>query len=535
MGRKCEEWIRDLSDLKSEVFIRLREIYGEDQGLIEERGLAYLRALEEYARVYGLEEVIIVRAPGRVNLMGRHVDHRGGYVNPIAINREVIMVAGKREDDKVILHNTDAEDFPPRSFSIGEELPPQERGDWLDYIEKVELIKGDWSNYVKAAVLRLQDRFHDRSLKGMNIMVNGNIPLSAGLASSSALVVAAAEATVNLNGLELSPQEFVDLCAEGEWYVGTRGGSGDHAAMKYSKRGFISHIRFFPFRIEFLPFPEDYRVVICDSFRRAYKSAGARSAFNEKVATYEIGMMMIKEKFKGYADKITYLRDVNPERLGVDTAEIYELLKALPERITRSELRRVLPQKYHQRLEELFSTHDDPPQGYKVRQVCLFGLAECQRSRLCAEFLMRKDIEGFGELMNISHDGDRVVSFDEKGQEIQYDSSVTDEMLDGLIEDLRSGDPERVARAQLFKQPGGYQCSTRETDYLVEIARGVEGIVGAQLSGAGLGGCVMVVVRKDRIGELMQAMEERYYNTPERRLSEGVHVCVPVEGSGVVG
>ena len=534
-GRRVEKWIREFDDPGSRIFVRLREIYGEDPELIEERRLAYLRALKEYAKVYGSGEVIIVRAPGRVNLMGRHVDHRGGYVNPIAINREIIMVVGKREDDRVILHNTNTESFPPRSFSIGEELPPEKRGNWLDYIEKVELIPGDWANYVKAAVLRLQDRFYDRGLKGMNIIVEGNIPLSAGLSSSSALVVAAAEAALNLNGLELSPQEFVDLCAEGEWYVGTRGGSGDHAAMKYARRGFISHIGFFPFRIDFLPFPEDYRVLICDSFKRAHKSAGARSAFNEKVATYEIGMMMIKEKFKEYADKITYLRDVNPENLGVDVAEIYELLKALPERITRSDLKKLLPQKYHQRLKELFSTHDEPPQGYKVRQVCLFGLAECERSRICAEFLMRKDIQGFGELMNISHDGDRVVTFDEKGQEIGYDSSITDEMLDGLIEDLRSGDPERVSRAQLFRQPGGYECSTRETDYLVEIARQVEGVVGAQLSGAGLGGCVMVVVRKDRVGELMRAMGQRYYNTPERRLSEGVHICVPVEGSGVVG
>ncbi len=70
----------------------------------------------------------------------------------------------------------------------------------------------------------------------MDIVVSGNIPLAAGLSSSSSLVVGAAEATIAINGLETFPAQFVDLCGEGEWFVGTRGGSADHAAIKLGQK-----------------------------------------------------------------------------------------------------------------------------------------------------------------------------------------------------------------------------------------------------------------------------------------------------------
>ncbi|MBI3920500.1 MAG: galactokinase family protein, partial [Armatimonadetes bacterium] len=63
----------------------LRGIYGEDDRLLKERTSAYVGLLTAFAEQFGENnEVIISRSPGRLNLMGRHVDHRGGHVNPIA-------------------------------------------------------------------------------------------------------------------------------------------------------------------------------------------------------------------------------------------------------------------------------------------------------------------------------------------------------------------------------------------------------------------------------------------------------------------
>ena len=68
----------------------------------------------------------------------------------------------------------------------------------------LEAARGDWANYVKASILRLQEQFRDRRLRGMDMMVSGDIPMGAGLSSSSALVVATAEAVTAFNRLPVS-------------------------------------------------------------------------------------------------------------------------------------------------------------------------------------------------------------------------------------------------------------------------------------------------------------------------------------------
>ena len=79
--------------------------------------------------------------------------------------------------------------------------------------------------------------------------------------------------------------------------------------------------------------------------------------------------------------------------------------------------------------------------------------------------------------------------------------------------------------------PGSYACSTPELDAMVDIALGVDGVVGAQLAGAGLGGCIMVLARDDATDALRQAMIQHYYEPAGREPQ--VEVCVPVEGSGI--
>ena len=532
MVRNVQELRNAFSDRETTVEAALREIYGDDEQLLEERQQAYVDVLRSFEQVYGPDaSVRIFRSPARINLMGVHVDHRGGYVNYMCISREILMAAEMREDDRVVMHNTDTEAFGARSFSIGEELPPERRGEWLTYITSVEITPGDWSNYVKAAILYLQDQFPDRTLRGMNLMVSGNIPVGAGISSSSALVVSTLEASVCGNGLDIPVEEKIRIAGEGEWYVGTRGGWGDQAGMLYGQEGMITRITFFPLGVDLVPFVPGHSVVVCNSLVEARKSAGARSTYNEKVANYEIGLMLIKAARPDLAPKLAYLRDVNAENLGCGEAQIYELLMAVPETATREELFARLPSD-RAALETLFGTHDEPSGGYKPRQVVLFGLAECRRGEICAEFLKRGDVAAFGELMYVSHDGDRAVTFREDGTPMPWDNRATDEYLGTLVSDLRSGDPTRMERAQVHSQPGGYGCSIEALDRLVDIARGVEGVAGAGLTGAGLGGCVLVLVKDENVQDVVQAVKKGYYD--QRGLPLGTEVCVSVKGAGEV-
>ena len=199
--------------------------------------------------------------------------------------------------------------------------------------------RGEWVNYVKAATLRLQLKNTDVMLCGMDMMYTGNIPIAAGLSSSSSIVVASTEAAIALNNLDVQIMDFINLCGEGEWFVGSRGGAGDHAAMKCGKYDMLTHIGFLPFEIKgTVPFPKECSLIVANSYVEAKKSVGARDQFNQKVACYEFGLMMIKKLFPQYAHKLNYLRDINTQNLSVTQSRIYEMLLALPEKMTLYEV-----------------------------------------------------------------------------------------------------------------------------------------------------------------------------------------------------
>jgi len=532
----AEQWLRRFTRPTRSFQRVLRRIYGTDETFVNERRAAVAGVLKHFIRKFGADKpVVVARSPGRINLMGRHVDHRGGHVNMMAIDKEILLVGSPREDDVLRLTNVDSANFPDRQFAIRDQLADLEWDDWLSYVDsrRVQQMvldsKGDWSNYAKAAVLRLQQRFMSVRLRGMDCAVAGNVPMAAGLSSSSAVVVAVAEAAIALNGLDVKPSEFVDLCGEGEWFVGSRGGAADHAAIKFGKAGTIVHLRFFPFEVErAVPFPEGYRLVICNSHAQAKKSAGARDQFNQRIASYEFGFWIIKDRFPEYAHLLEHLRDLSTRKLGITLSRIFEILLRVPERITRKELVRILSAQYREKMDAVFASHAEPD-FYSPRSVVLFGLAEMERSRMCADLLAEGEIELLGTLMNVSHDGDRVAVHDEKLRARPYDWSVPDGYLRRLIEDLSSEDPERVLRAQLYMQPGGYACSTPEIDLMVDIAGRVEGVVGAQLSGAGLGGCIMVLVEEDAVPRLKRALAEKFYRP--RRLKPDMSACRPMSGA----
>ncbi len=539
--RPIREWLTAFEEAKrgqGTLWATLRAIYGEDRTLLAERIGAYRQVLLCAQNHLGPEaSVLISRSPGRINIMGRHVDHQGGRCNLMAIDREILAVARPREDNRVRLFNADEETFGPREFCLGEVVAQLTWDDWISLVNSdtvrrmIAEAAGDWSLYVQAALLRLQKQFPEAQLRGMDMVVSGNVPIGAGLSSSSALVVATAEAAVAINGLEVQPRQFVDLCGEGEWFVGTRGGSADHAAMKFAQRGAVIHVRFFPFGLEeTVGFPPFYRMVICNSGLEAQKAAGARDAFNHRVACYHLGVNLVRSWFPQYAPLIEHLRDIHPQRLGIPLAWIYQLLLRLPEDASRRELTdRLAPEE----VEPLFATHVPPPEGYPIRGVVLYGLAECERSRLCLDLLKAEDMVGFGQLMNISHDGDRVVRYDEEWRPQPYRALISEGYLLARIEDLESGDPERVMRAQFHLQPGSYRCSTSELDLMADIAQRTEGVMGAQLAGAGLGGCIMALAREEAAERLIDRLTGLYYQP--RGLEPQVSVCTSIAGSGVLG
>lgn len=528
IARAPEEWANLLGNPDGAVRRMLCCIYGRNPALCEEKRKRLHDAVRLFIERHGPGgEVVVIRAPGRVNLMGRHVDHRGGCVNLMAIDREHILVARRRGDTTVRAFNAEADKFDGLEFTMDDLLRKVRLDDWREFVNSDAVLKivrdlqGDWGNYLKAPMLRLQQEFKDRKIFGLDCVVSGDIPMAAGLSSSSALVVAMAEALAITNRLNVTPADMVDLCGEGEWFVGTRGGSADHAAIKLSQFGQVAHAGFFPFSIKgHVPFPSGYSLVICNSRVQARKAAGARDAFNERVASYELAVHLVRKRFPNYAPLIGHLRDICPTGLGIRAADVYRILLDIPEMCTPDQLRAELGRDLFERVAAMHR----PPEAYALRARLLFGIAECERGAHCFRLLKQGEMDKFGWMMNISHDGDRVVSRDGN----PFSIPVGDDLVRERIEDLQSEDPERVLAGQLYAQPGSYACSTPEIDSMVDIALATPGVLGAQLSGAGLGGCMMVLAREDAADSVIERMNSLYYEP--RGLEPGAMSFVPIAG-----
>ncbi len=514
--------------------------YGDEPALLHERLQAYRAALLRFAAEFGDQRLaVIVRSPGRINVMGRHIDYQGGCCNLMAVNQEVIMVVSPRDDDRIEVRNVQPDVFPDASISLGRLVSQLNWDDWLSCINCNELERhlresaGRWSIYIEAAMLRMQMAFRDRLLQGMDLVVHGNIPVAAGMSSSSALVVSTAEAATALHGLEVTPSQFVNFCGEGEWFVGTRGGSADHAAMKYGAKGTINHVRFHDFELlEQIPFPESHRLVVCNSFMQARKAAGAKIAFNARVASYLLGVALTQLRFPQFAPLIHYVRDIDPAVLKVPPQRMYEILLELPESMTAEAVRRLLRD---QPSWPVLAPHFERVEGqtvYPVRGVMWFGMAECARAREAAVCLTKADLVGLGALMQISHDGERCYHVDDQLRETPYVADISDDRLHALIDDLISWDRLRIESAQLHRQPGAYRCSIREIDAIVDIAGRTPGVLGAQIAGAGLGGCAMVLVEAKAVDQLTSRLDRLFYRPSG--LPSGVTVCTPSAGSSLL-
>jgi len=522
---------------------RLAEIYGSDEDLLRDRRKLFVKALKLFIKRFGAgRKAIVVRAPGMINLLGRHIDHRGGAVNVMAIDRDVVFVAGGRTDDVVTVCNTDGRRFPDQEFSLAELLGGIDWQDWLTYInsEHVRALlartAGDWSNHIKASLLRLQQNFRNVRILGFDAAVAGDIPMGAGLSSSSALVVASAEVAVAFNSLDVTPAELVDLCGEGEWFAGSRVGAANHTAIRMGRRGQIAHVRFFPFQIgQTYDFPDDCKVMIAHSGIDVRNTAGAKEKLDRKLASYDLGFMLIKDRLPQYDHLLEHLRDINPRRLNCRISEIYRMLRSVPESVDADSLAEMVSDRHREQLDRILRSGRRQDR-YELRGVLLYGIAECERSVLAPELFTRAALAEVGKLMLISHDGDRVAGFDKtpagKWRRIKFRYDGSDAALARLCDDLASEDPRRVLDAQLYMQSGSYGCSTCQIDNMIDIVKSMSGVYGGQMGGAGLGGCIMTLIRPDAVEPVCRALRRQYYHPA--KLEPFIHICHPVAGSGLL-
>lgn len=164
---------------------------------------------DAYKSQFGSEPELIVRAPGRVNLIGEHTDYNEGFVFPAAIDREMLIAARTNGGDKVVAFSLDYGELD--SFELNGIVQS------ADYM---------WSNYLRAVVDTLQKNGY--RLGGFTAMLSGNVPQGAGLSSSAAYEVAVATICNIFFKLGISGKEIALLAQKAEnQFIGVQCGIMD--------------------------------------------------------------------------------------------------------------------------------------------------------------------------------------------------------------------------------------------------------------------------------------------------------------------
>lgn len=289
----------------------------------------------------GDHSVEIVKAPGRVNLIGEHTDYNDGFVLPVAVDREIIMAAWPRNDDEVHLYAIDMDE--ESSFSL----------------ERIERdTQASWSNYIRGVLLELQER--GLPVRGMNAAFSGDVPLAAGMSSSAALEMASGLMAKVIGQFQIDMVELVKLAQQAEnTFVGVNCGIMDQFISGLGRKGHALFLDCRSLEYELVPLPptNEYKIVIANTM---VKRGLVDSAYNERRSQCEAGVEILQK----YLPQVTALRDVSL----ADFAEHRDKLPTV------------------------------------VAKRCEHVITENQRVLDSIKALKANDIEEFGRLMKASHE-----------------------------------------------------------------------------------------------------------------------------------
>jgi galactokinase len=228
------------------------------------------KVTQEFERRFSASPAFVVRAPGRVNLIGEHTDYNDGFVLPMAIDRAVWIALRPRGDERVVGHSLDLDQ------TVVFSLEDVTRG------RRTDRASG-WGEYLKGVAWALQEAGY--SLQGWEGVVAGDVPIGAGLSSSAALEMATAQAFATTSGFAWDPPTMAKLGqrAENKW-VGVNCGIMDQMISAAGMAGHALLIDCRSLETEVVPLPPDTAVIVLDT---ATRRGLCDSAYNERRAQCE--------------------------------------------------------------------------------------------------------------------------------------------------------------------------------------------------------------------------------------------------------
>nr|XP_033328316.1 N-acetylgalactosamine kinase isoform X1 [Megalopta genalis]XP_033328317.1 N-acetylgalactosamine kinase isoform X1 [Megalopta genalis]XP_033328318.1 N-acetylgalactosamine kinase isoform X1 [Megalopta genalis]XP_033328319.1 N-acetylgalactosamine kinase isoform X1 [Megalopta genalis]XP_033328320.1 N-acetylgalactosamine kinase isoform X1 [Megalopta genalis]XP_033328321.1 N-acetylgalactosamine kinase isoform X1 [Megalopta genalis] len=428
----------------------------QPNGKLEDR-MSTLAA--RFSKKYDVSPSFFVRVPGRVNLIGEHIDYCGYAVCPMAIEQDILVAVAVSRDDRIRLTNMESKykDFQCNLKDVSACIEDAGGGP-------------DWYKYFLCGVKGALEVMPEEVVpSGMLAAVWGNVPPNSGLSSSSALVSAAVLLTVHANqhGKRPSKRDLADIGARAERHIGTQGGGMDQAIAFLGKAGSAMLIEFHPLRATNVALPETAVFVIAHS--QACHNKAATTDYNLRVAECRLAAQMIAKKRRKNWEQVQKLIDVQ-EALGISVDEMVAVVTAnlREEPYTLNEICEELGTTIPKMKEISRLGSFDESQPFKLKQRALHVFQEASRvaafRRVCEDnaTMEKEKLAQLGVLMSESH----------------------------------------VSLQKL------YECSHPSVDALVEDATSC-GALGARLTGAGWGGCIVAVTSKDEVSRFVYALKKR--------------------------
>ena len=179
---------------------------------------------EDYNSIYKVNPQVIVRAPGRINIIGEHTDYNYGLAMPAAINKYVFVSMSFNKDRKINIYSDQFDDKV--SFSL----------------DDLSCSK-TWHKYVLGSIQEVFKSYNVSS--GLNICIHSNLPMGKGVSSSAALEVALVNSLFEIFNIDKDDNEIIKICQKVDHkYIGIQSGALDQSASQLSRLNSILKLDF---------------------------------------------------------------------------------------------------------------------------------------------------------------------------------------------------------------------------------------------------------------------------------------------------
>jgi galactokinase len=286
-------------------------------------------------------EPLLVRSPGRINLIGEHTDYNDGFVMPAAIDKEIIFAIAPSTSSDSQIH----------ALKYGQHVS-------VDVNNPARVNKPAWANYLLGVLFQIQK--HGHTITPFNCVFGGNIPTGAGLSSSAALECGFGFALSELFHLDIPRINIVTMAQWAEHnYVGVKCGIMDQYASVMGKDGNVILLDCRSLQHRYAPIDlHDHIIILFDT---KVKHSLVDSEYNTRRNECEEGVRILKKHYP----EIQSLRDVSMEMIEKHKAELHG----------------------------------------KVFDRCLYVVSEIERVQEATKDLEAGDLKSFGEKMYETHQG----------------------------------------------------------------------------------------------------------------------------------